>query len=146
MTTTEALIRAGQAYMAAACSGNLAGAVDAMRAALAQQPAASGEPAIHWPQVIAYKGGNGGLGAWIDVSTGDGPECVTRYFAAQPAPARVPFTQAQLRRLYDNRPEIGNHVRSRYGFYRVAMLVEAAHGIAAAPTAQQEPARAEGEP
>lgn len=51
-------------------------------------------------------------------------------------PERAPFTQAQLRRLYDNSPEIGNDVRSRYAFYRVAMLVEAAHGITA-PTTQE---------
>lgn len=51
------------------------------RAALTQ-PAASGEPAIHWPQVVAYPGGNGGLGAWVDISTGDGPECVVRYVPA----------------------------------------------------------------
>jgi len=55
-----------------------------------------------------------------------------------PKPERTPFTQAQLRRLYDNSPEIGNDVRSRYAFYRVAMLVEAAHGITAPTTQEQQ--------
>jgi hypothetical protein len=30
----------------------------------------------------ATLGGNGGLGAWVDISTGDGPECVVRYVPA----------------------------------------------------------------
>lgn len=115
---------------------------DLVAAAHPQQPA---EPMVNWPQVVAYPGGAAlDCGAWVDVSNGDGPEHVHRYVRAhpqQPAPGPQPFTQAQLRRLYDNSPEIGNDVRSRYGFYRVAMLVEAAHGITAtpAPTTDKEP-------
>jgi hypothetical protein len=50
---------------------------------------------------------------------------------AEPAPPaqRQPFTQAQMRRLYDNSPEIHADVKSRIGFYRVVMLAEEAHGI-----------------
>ena len=34
-----------------------------------------------WPEVVAYAGGadDGGLMRWVDVSTGDGPENITRY-------------------------------------------------------------------
>lgn len=57
-------------------------------------PAAPADLTIHWPQVVAYPGGNGGLGAWVDISTGDGPEAITRFHAAPAAPEPVAYTVA----------------------------------------------------
>ena len=39
------------------------------------------------------------------------------------------FTQAQMRRLYDNSPEFHLDVKSRYAFYRIVALTERAHDI-----------------
>ena len=58
----------------------------------------------------------------------------------KPAPARVAFSQAQMRRLYDNSPEFHCDVTSRYSFYRIVMLAERAHEIRP-EEAQQEPAQ-----
>jgi hypothetical protein len=98
------------------------------RAALAQPV----PDAIHWPQVVAYPGGNGGLGAWVDISTGDGPEHVQRFHAAaHPQPA--PLTDAQIW-------EIGNTTLGQQGGWNVtfARAIEAAHGIVPAPTTDKE--------
>jgi hypothetical protein len=69
-----------------------------IRAALAQPV----PDAIHWPQVVAYPGGNGGLGAWVDISTGDGPEHVQRFYAAaHPQPAPLTDALPVLKRAAD---------------------------------------------
>ena len=54
------------------------------------------------------------------------------YPEPQPAAAPQPFTQAQVRRLWDNSPEIQCGATSRAAFARIVSLVEAAHGISAA--------------
>ena len=114
-------------------------------AAAHHQPAPD---AIHWPQVVAYPGGNGGLGAWVDISTGDGPEHVQRFHAAaHPQPA--PLTDAQIKAALTVAVQSG--AVSWLGFekdedgrytvpslspqhYQIARAIEAAHGIVPAPT------------
>ena len=49
------------------------------------------------------------------------------------APVPVPFTKAQLHRLYVNSPEHHKDAPSEAAFTRIVQLAEAAHGIAASP-------------
>lgn len=55
--------------------------------------------------------------------------------AHQPAPSEkpLPFTDAQLYRLWNNSPQISKDVTSCEGFKRVVRLAEAAHGMAVQP-------------
>ena len=52
-----------------------------------------------------------------------------------PAPARVPLTDSQIDELFDADPPGASRAAQR----RIARAIEAAHGITAAPTAQQDP-------
>jgi hypothetical protein len=108
--------------------------LDAVNDLLEEARAALAQPvpdAIHWPQVVAYPGGNGGLGAWVDISTGDGPEHVQRFHAAaHPQPA--PLTDTQIDQI--TAEHWGRGLGALYAAYRAyARAIEQAHGIVPAP-------------
>jgi hypothetical protein len=96
-----------------------------------------------WPlyrlQNAAFHNGPYGFGTPENDAFAKGAAWMLMHSAAahpqQPAPVPQPFTQTQMRRLYDNSPEIHLDLKSRYGFYRIVMLVERAHGIGTATTA-----------
>lgn len=109
----------------------------AAQAAQAQQPprdglASDGELYSRTSEHAApdwHAGYRAGVAAGRAISSATAPrEGLTD---AQPKP----FTQAQMRRLYDNSPEFHADVKSRYGFYRIVALTERAHGIGTAGTA-----------
>jgi len=60
-------------------------------------------------------------------------EATIKAATAFAAPVPVPFTKAQLHRLYVNSPEHHKDAPSEAAFTRIVQLAEAAHGIAASP-------------
>jgi hypothetical protein len=86
------------------------------------------------PEMCAGGAGMVRGGYWIKLE--EASDAIRLAFASQPL--TEPFTQAQMRRLYDNSPEFHCDVTSRYGFYRIVALAERAHSITAAPTTGEE--------
>jgi hypothetical protein len=58
---------------------------------------------------------------------------VALYLSAPQSAVPLPFTNAQLRRLWNNSPQIAPDVKSCEAFKRVVRLAEAAHGITQPP-------------
>jgi hypothetical protein len=80
-----------------------------------------GAEAHHWPQVIAYPGGDGGLGDWVDISTGDGPENVTRYVPQHAIAAEAARVKSLIRRLAVEARSNGDLVRDPEALALAAM-------------------------
>ena len=107
---------------------------DQMRAALSAVPA---QP-VAWMDDFGNVfplAANKGAGSWMDDHKRNWKPL---YAAPQAVPVPARFTQAQMRRLYDNSPEFHCDVTSRYGFYRIVALTERAHNIAEAAAAPKE--------
>ena len=143
MNNTEALREAAQAVLdrwdspqwAWTKHGPTADLMHALRAALAQ-PAASGEPVAFGFPNSAITGSNRWMMLRESVPADDqygGALWVPLYAAPQPAPARVPLTKATVEAASPA------NCNNAHWFRLGARWAEAAHGIRAETTPQQEP-------